>query len=124
MRKTRNAPIRPAKNIASAPKNMRTASHALLAICALGRTGGGGSPPPKPGRLTSRGTEGSAIFRAVELCAIDPPVGLLKNDKKYHRRNIQHGQNRQPGAEAPVTQLHSMRRPHHRFAHNGTRSSA
>ena len=40
----------PAKNMASAPRNISIATQALLPIGRFGRTGGaGGSPPPNAG---------------------------------------------------------------------------
>jgi hypothetical protein len=62
------APMSPAKNIASAPRNMTVASQALLAIGAFGRTGGaGGSPPLNSSRFAGPGVVISSNRRAVEV---------------------------------------------------------
>jgi hypothetical protein len=65
--------MRPAKNIASAPRNITVASQALLAIGRLGFTGGaGGSPPPNSSRVVGA-IGASSSRRAVEVRAIMVP---------------------------------------------------
>jgi hypothetical protein len=67
----------PAKNIASAARNMTVASRALLAIGAFGRTGGaGGSPPLNSGRVAGVTGAVSSSRRAVELRAINLPISF------------------------------------------------
>src|SRR5262245_53456426 len=61
----------PAKNIASAPRNISIATQALLPIGGFGRTGGeGGSPPPNAGCFASLRGSTSLRRRAVELFAM------------------------------------------------------
>src|SRR5688572_13187699 len=69
-RKTRNAPIKPAKNISSEASNMTTASRELLRIGRFGRTGGVGGPPPNAARRRWGGDSTSVSFRAAEDFAI------------------------------------------------------
>jgi hypothetical protein len=72
-RNTMYAPMSPAKNIASAPRNMSTASQALLPTGAFGRTGGeGGIPPPNAGRFAF--VSGSSMRRAFELWVMEQPL--------------------------------------------------
>src|SRR4029077_4587517 len=112
----------PAKNIASAPRNIRTATQALLPMGAFGRTGGtGGWPPPSDGFFVSLGGSGAPSRRAVDLRAIDLSIN---NDKGDHRRYIEDNQHRQNQTHAPISAPHAAELIHEKLTHNGTRSNA
>src|SRR5690242_17829886 len=120
MRKTKNAPMRPAKNIASAPSSMSTANHTLLANGTVGRTGGGGLPPPKPGRLAPRSGGVSSILRAVESFAIE----LVNDDECDHRADIEDREYGERDADASITPIDFFQLSHGRLIHAGKRSNA
>ena len=118
----------PAKNIASAPRNIATASAALLPTGAFGSTGGaGGSPPPNAGCFCSTPTSGSSSRRAVELFAMRQAYqfnGSIHNDEGNHHCDIEQDQHRQKQTDAPIPNPSAPRLFHQELTHNGTRSNA
>src|SRR5262245_44296951 len=123
-----DAPMRPGKNMASAPRNISVPTQALLPTVGFGCTGGaGGSPPPNAACFASLRGSASSSRRAVELWAIKArfPTDLsIHNDKGNHRPNIEHGQKCQDQPHAPILTPHAAELIHKKLTHNGTRSNA
>src|SRR5215831_9970984 len=118
----------PAKNMASAPRNIRVPTQALLPIVGFGRTGGaGGSPPPNAACFASLSGSASSSRRAVEFWAINLAFQTdlsIHNDKGNHHTDIEHGQQRQNQPHAPILAPHTAELIHEKLTHNGTRSNA